>query len=223
MIDYKKLNSLYEYVEGIKDSVLVDAPVFKVYTYKKKSLWLLVWSTVLSSRTTDKALLRVLPILEKNFSSPEDVIKCSLDDLENILKPLGFYKSKARMFWNFNYMIVNKFKGCVPRTLKDLTGLPGVGVKVASIIMSELFGENMIAVDVHVFRILNRVGVLNTKTPEQTWKILSDPSVKLKKDIYLNLNKYLVAFGQVICKVKPKCNLCSFRYNCNYYKNVNKV
>ncbi|MCX7758916.1 MAG: endonuclease III [bacterium] len=219
MIDFDKLNELYNFLESIKNSVLINSPVFKLYNVKKKNKWLIVWSTLLSSRTTDKALLKVLPLLSEKFSSPFDVVKFDLKELENLFKPLGFYRNKAKIFFEFNKSIVEKYNGDVPCTLEELIRLPGVGLKVGSIILNDLYGYDFIGVDVHVFRILNRVGILRTSTPDDTWKVIHKDEVRkfVSKNMYSNLNRYLVAFGQTICKVKPHCLMCDFNKKCDYY------
>lgn len=223
MIDVEKLMILYNYL--INEEKLKDAPVFKLYSLKRKSKWLMVWGTILSSRTTDKALIKVLPILEKNFSNPLDVLKVSKEELEIMFKPLGFYKNKAKIFWDFNKVIVEKYNCEIPDNLEELVKLPGIGLKVGSIILNDLFGQPLIGVDVHVFRILNRFGVLKTKDPNQAWKILHSKKVqdKIPKQLYLNLNRYLVAFGQTICKVKPSCLECNINKNCQYFISSKKV
>lgn len=217
MIDVEKLVVLYNYL--INEERLKEAPVFKLYSLKRKSKWLMVWGTILSSRTTDKVLIKVLPILEKNFSNPLDVLKVTKEELEIMFKPLGFYKNKARIFWDFNKVIVEKYNCKIPTDLEELTKLPGIGLKVGSIILNDLFAQHLIGVDVHVFRILNRFGVLRTKDPDQTWKILHSNQVKKKlpKKIYDNLNRCLVAFGQTICKNKPLCKLCNIKNKCKFF------
>ncbi|MCS7165432.1 MAG: hypothetical protein RMJ51_04055 [Candidatus Calescibacterium sp.] len=222
MIDFKKLKDLYAFLESIEDSILANSPVFKLYNLKSGNKWLMVWSTILSSRTTDKAMMKVLPVLASKFSEPKDVLGSDLQELEELFRPLGFYRSKARMFLDFNKTIVEKYGGILPRSLEELTKLPGIGLKVASIILNDLFGEGYIGVDTHVFRILNRVGVVRAGTPDRMWRILHTESVRerLTTKIYLNLNRYLVAFGQTICKHHPYCHMCDFRDKCSYYRSL---
>ncbi|MCS7244280.1 MAG: endonuclease III [Candidatus Calescibacterium sp.] len=224
MVNFDKLNELYNFLESIKNSVLINSPVFKLYNVKRKNKWLIVWSTLLSSRTTDKALLKVLPLLSGRFSSPFDVLKSDLKELEELFRPLGFYRNKAKIFFEFNRSIVEKYNGQVPSTLEELIQLPGVGLKVGSIILNEVYSYDFIGVDVHVFRILNRVGVLKTSTPDDTWKVIHKEEFRrfFTKDMYSNLNRYLVAFGQTICKVKPNCFICGFNKKCDYYLYIAK-
>jgi len=211
-MNFSKLVDFYEYLESIKD-ILYSAPVFKLYEIKRKNKWYLVWGTILSSRVTDKVLIKVLERLADVCKSPYDVVNCDYNILEKILKPLGFYKKKTKIFVDFNKKIIENYSGDIPDNLEDLLKLPGVGIKVGSIILNDLYGFKLVGVDVHVHRILNRVGVVNTKNERETWLELR----KFDSEIYLDLNRYLVAFGQLICSVKPKCNICGYRDRCVYY------
>lgn len=221
MFNFDRLKEFYSFLKCIEGE-LSTAPVFSLYAYKSKSRWLSFWATVLSSRTSDRALLRVLPLIEKNFSNPYDVISKEVDELQEILKPLGFYRKKAKIFWDLNFKIINDFNCEIPDNLNDLLKLPGVGFKVASIILNDLYGVPLVGVDVHVFRILNRVGIVKTKDPNQTWKVINENFFYVNEiEIYHNLNKYLVAFGQTFCKVKPNCFKCGFKIKCDYYRREN--
>ncbi|MFN3478149.1 MAG: endonuclease III domain-containing protein, partial [bacterium] len=192
----EKLLDLYEYLKA--EEKIKEAPVFELYSIKSKDKWLTVWGTILSSRTRDKSLIKVMKDIETRFRDPFDVVAVSLEELEKLLKPLGFYKSKAKIFWKFNKEIIDRYKMEIPKKIEELIKLPGVGLKVGSIILNDLYGYDFIGVDVHVFRILKRVGFVVIKNPEYLWKILHSDEVKkvISKEVYKNLNRYVVAFGQ---------------------------
>lgn len=216
-----KLLDLYEYLKAEKK--IKEAPVFELYSIKSKDKWLSVWGTILSSRTRDRILIKVMKDIEARFMNPFDVVSVSIEELEKLLKPLGFYKSKAKIFWKFNKEIIDKYKMEIPKRIEELVKLPGVGLKVGSIILNDLYGYDLVGVDVHVFRILKRVGFAVIKNPDDLWRILHSDEVKrvISKEVYRNLNRYLVAFGQTICKIKPKCDSCGFRNKCDYFIDKN--
>jgi len=216
-MDFSKLVDFYQYLESIKD-ILYSAPVFELYELKRKNRWYLIWGTILSSRVKDKILIKVLKKMESLYRSPEDIVNSDVGILEKILKPLGFYKKKARLLIDFNKMLLEKYDGQIPSNLEDLLKLPGVGLKVGSIILNDLYGLKLVGVDVHVHRILNRVGIVNTLRERETWEQLRS----FESDIFLNLNRYVVAFGQLICSSKPKCSVCGYRSKCDYAKNYAK-
>lgn len=160
-------------------------------------------------------LIKVLKKLSQFIQNPYDVINTDYNKLLQTLKPLGFYKTKAKYLLNFSKIIIENYNLEIPNNIEEITKLPGVGKKVGAIILNNLYNIPIIGVDIHVHRILNRLGIINTKNESQTFEIIN--SIK-NNEIKSNLNHYLVALGQIICKNKPKCNECFLKEYCNYYK-----
>ncbi len=221
-INIKKLKTIFSLLTKEIDNTLKDAPINELIKIKKTNKWISVFTTILSSRTTDKILIKVIKNLSKIIQNPYDVINTDYNKLLEILKPLGFYKTKAKYLLNFSEIIIKKYNLEIPNNIEEITKLPGIGKKVGAIILNNLYNIPIVGVDVHVHRILNRLGIINTKNESITFKVIN--SIE-DEEIKNNLNHYLVALGQVICKNKPKCNLCFLKEYCNYYilhKNSNK-
>ncbi len=215
IIDTKKLKIIYSLLDKEINNALKNAPINKLIKIKKTNKWLSVFGTILSSRTTDKMLIKVLKKLSQFIQNPYDVINTDYNKLLQTLKPLGFYKTKAKYLLNFSKIIIENYNLEIPNNIEEITKLPGVGKKVGAIILNNLYNIPIIGVDIHVHRILNRLGIINTKNESQTFEIIN--SIK-NNEIKSNLNHYLVALGQIICKNKPKCNECFLKEYCNYYK-----
>lgn len=171
--------------------------------------------TVLSLRTrdavTEKAFDRLWPLA----SSPAAMLKVPLPLLEAAIRPVGFYKTKARALRAIAALLLEKHGGGVPGDLEELLALPGVGRKTANLVLTEGFGKPGICVDTHVHRILNyRWGFVATKTPEETEMVLRRT---LPKRWWIPINGLLVAFGQRICRpVGPRCGECPVYRACPY-------
>lgn len=149
--------------------------------------------TMLSARTRDEVTTVVCKKLFSIAPTPQTLATLEIDDLEKLLHPLGFYKSKAKYLKQLTYDILTKFKGQVPSSLETLTSLAGVGRKTANIILARAFDIPAISIDTHVHRISNVLGWVNTKTPEQTEKEL----VKiLPKKYWKDVNTLFVSIGQ---------------------------
>ncbi|MFN4245287.1 MAG: endonuclease III domain-containing protein [Brevinematia bacterium] len=173
-------------------------------------------STILSLRTKDEITYTVAEKLFKKFKTPYDFVNADIVDIEKSIYPVGFYKKKAVTIKNISRILVENYNGDVPNDLNVLLSLPGVGRKTANLVLSVAFGENTICVDTHVHRISNRIGIVKTKTPEET-------ETKLKEIVpvryWKKINYLMVSFGQTICKpVKPKCGLCKIKDICEYFR-----
>ncbi len=172
--------------------------------------FMILISAILSARTNDKTTAKVCHRLFKRIKSPSDIKKYSLDEITQMIYPVGFYKQKAKYIKHLENLKE------VPSNIKGLLRIKGVGRKVANIVLNVAFGKPAIAVDTHVHRILNRIGYVNTKTPYETEKILVE---KLPKEYWHDINKNLVLFGQNICRpVHPKCYICPVKDFCKYFK-----
>jgi len=172
--------------------------------------------TLLSSRTKDSTTIPIVKEMFKKYSYPEDFVKLEVKELEKILYRIGFFRTKAKNVKKLSEIIISRYDGIVPDTLEELISLPGIGRKTANCILSYVFNKPAIAVDIHVHRIANRLGWIDTKTAEQTEQELQ--RIIPKKE-WINVNKLLVGHGQTICApIKPKCRQCPIREYCNYGK-----
>ena len=184
----------------------LDAPVMRLMAVRGADPFLIAVGTVLSARTRDDTLA---PFLERFFRvvrTPDDVLAIPLRRLERLLRPTGFFRMKARAVRGLARALKDHHGGRVPQTMDELLALPGVGIKVAAIIMVEAFGKDAISVDTHVHRICNRLGLVRTRAPEKTCEALYR---LLPRRLWRHGNVNLVALGQTICQPRrPHCERC---------------
>ena len=134
----------------------------------------LLVATILSAQCTDVRVNKVTGEMFKKYNTPMDFAKLSIDEIQEKIKTCGLYKSKAEKIKSTSEKICNEYNGEVPDNLEDLTKLPGVGRKTANVVLSNAFGQDAMAVDTHVFRVSNRIGIVDTQTPEKTEFALMD-------------------------------------------------
>ena len=172
--------------------------------------------TILSARTRDENTSAVVKNLFSKYKSARSLAQAKLSDVEKIIKSTGFYHVKAKRIIEVASLIDSRYSGKVPDTLEELLKLPGVGRKTANCVLVYAFEKPAIPVDTHVHRISNRLGLVQTKTPEETELELMK---KIPKKYWLKINDMFVMYGQNICKpISPMCNVCLIRKECNYYK-----
>ncbi|MFA7659177.1 MAG: endonuclease III [Candidatus Gastranaerophilaceae bacterium] len=176
--------------------------------------FLVLISCILSLRTNDKttypATLRMLEL----GKAPEDFFGINVKNLEDAIYPVGFYKNKANQIVELSKVLVEKYNSKVPDEIEELIKFKGVGRKTANLVLSRGFGKPAICVDVHVHRIFNRLGYVNTKTPEETEFALRK---KLPERFWIEINTLLVTHGQNICKpIKPMCDICPIKKYCDF-------
>ena len=172
--------------------------------------------TVLSARTKDENTTKAVKSLFKVYNTPQKLAKAKVKDIEKIIKSVGFYHVKSRRIIEVANIILSKYHGKVPADIDQLVEMPGVGRKTANCVLVYAFEKPAIPVDTHVHRISNRLGLVDTKTPEDTEMELRK---KVPKKYWLPINNTFVMYGQNICKpISPMCDVCKIRNNCNYYK-----
>lgn len=150
-------------------------------------------AVMLSARTRDETTARRCLELFRVASTPEEVARLPFAQIEELVKPVSFYKIKAKNLKNLALAVLEKFGGEVPCTLGELTSLPGVGRKTANIVLARCFNIPAIGVDTHVHRVANFLGWVQTKTPEQTEQELLKV---LPKKYWIDVNQYMVSIGQ---------------------------
>jgi endonuclease III len=172
--------------------------------------------TILSARTRDEITTKVIKSLFSEFKSPDELSKADLKDLKKVIQKIGFYNVKAARIKEVSQKLIENYNGKVPSNLDDLLTLPGVGRKTANCVLVYGFKKPAIPVDIHVHRISNRIGIVNTKKPEETEMVLQK-SVERKH--WTRINETFVTYGQNICLPKnPKCKICHLTKICKYYK-----
>ena len=165
--------------------------------------------TILSARTKDESTTRIVKDLFKVYKNARQLSKAKIRDVEKIIKSIGFYHVKAERIIEVAKIIDSKYKGKVPDDLEKLVALPGVGRKTANCVLVYAYEIPAIPVDIHVHRISNRLGLVKTKTPEETEFALME---KIPKKYWLDLNDTFVMYGQNICKpISPMCEVCKIR------------
>jgi endonuclease III len=171
--------------------------------------------TILSARTRDEVTTAVIKALFSRFKNPDELSRANLSDIKKLIQKIGFYNVKASRLKEVSQLIIKKYNGEVPSNLDDLLTLPGVGRKTANCVLVYGFKKSAIPVDIHVHRISNRIGIVNTKNPEETENILQK---SIDKKYWIRVNETFVTFGQNIClPIKPKCNVCQLTKMCKYY------
>jgi endonuclease-3 len=189
-----------------------QAPVVTLIADRGASPFEILVSTLLSLRTKDAVTTLATARLLEKARTPEQMLALSEKQIEKLIYPVGFYPTKAKRLKQICSMLMTQFNGIVPDDLDELLTLPGVGRKTANLILIEGFGHDAICVDTHVHRISNRIGLVGTKTPDQTEAALKEA---LPKKYWKRYNSLLVCFGQTICvPVSPFCNKCPVKKNC---------
>ena len=175
--------------------------------------------TVLSARTRDENTTKAARELFKVYGTPQKLAKAKVKDVEKLIKPVGFYHVKSKRIIDVANLIVSKYHGRVPADIDKLVEIPGVGRKTANCVLVYAFEQPAIPVDTHVHRISNRLGLVDTKTPEETEMELRK---KIPKKFWLDINNTFVMYGQNICKpISPMCDVCMIRNVCEYFKTKN--
>ncbi|WP_297446357.1 endonuclease III [Desulfurobacterium sp.] len=195
-----------------RESKKWDVPVVSLMSRHDRDPFKILISTILSLRTKDEVTARASERLFKKANNPYDMVKLSEKEIEELIYPVGFYRNKAKTIKEICKTLIEKYDGKVPDSLDELLKLKGVGRKTANLVVTLGFNKPGICVDTHVHRIMNRIGYVKTKTPEETEFALRK---KLPKKYWKIINELLVALGQHICHpISPKCSICPIRDYC---------
>lgn len=187
----------------------------QLHDVEKGDPFAILIGTILSARTKDENTTKVVRELFKRYRTPKELANAKTKDVERIIKPIGFYHVKSKRIIDVAKTIVARYGGKVPPNLEQLVELPGVGRKTANCVLVYAFEKPAIPVDTHVHRISNRLGLVSTKTPEETEMALME---KIPQKYWLQINDTFVMYGQNICKpVSPMCGVCKIKKLCKYY------
>ena len=181
-----------------------------------ENAWQLLIATMLSAQCTDARVNIVTKDLFQKYTSVDAFADADLKELEQDIKPTGFYHNKAKNIIACMRKIRDEFGGEVPHDLEDLTSLAGVGRKTANVIRGNIYHDPSVVVDTHVKRISNRLGLTRNQEPE---KIEFDLMKELPKDHWILYNIQIITFGRTICTARnPKCTQCFLQKYCKEYK-----
>lgn len=204
-----------ERYENVINWFLKNMPVAETELNYTTPFELLI-AVILSAQCTDKRVNIVTPALFLDFPTPEALASTNAEVIFEYIKSVSFPNNKAKHLVGMAQMLVKNFNSEIPEELSDLTKLPGVGRKTANVIRSVIFNKPAMAVDTHVFRVSNRIGLTNnSKTPLETEKEL----VKNIPDKYIaTAHHWLILHGRYICQArKPKCEECGLKLYCKYF------
>jgi len=196
-----------------REAVHYQVPVVDFIKMQTNDPFKVLITTMLSARTKDQTTLGAAQRLFAKVKNFADLVKLSSKELEQLIYPVGFYKTKAKHLKQLPLVMQEKFDNHIPQTIEELIQLPGVGRKTANLVVAVAFEKPGMCVDTHVHHIMNRLGYVKTKNPFQTEMALRK---KLPILYWEKINSLLVAFGQHLCTpVSPKCSVCPIYRYCN--------
>lgn len=180
----------------------------------------LLVATILSAQTTDKQVNRITERLFRDYSTPAEIAQLTPQQLEEYIKSCGLYRNKAKNIIETSRILVENYNSLVPDKFEDLIRLPGVGRKTANVVLANAFGKEAIAVDTHVFRVANRIGLAGAETPERTEDELKQV---IPSALWNKAHHWLIFHGRGICRaINPKCPECLLKEYCSYLRMIPK-
>jgi endonuclease-3 len=178
------------------------------------SPWELLAATILSAQCTDRRVNQVTPALFERYRTPLDIARAKPAELEALIKPTGFYKNKAKHLIGCGRALTERFHGEVPRTMEELTSLPGVGRKTANVILGAAFGQPAVVVDTHVKRVANRLTLTSSNDPE---RIERDLQGAFPQHQWTGVSQRLLLHGRYVCLARaPQCAGCALYDLCKW-------
>lgn len=206
----KKISKIFSILKSINPNPTTEL------TYS--SNFELAIAVILSAQATDISVNKATKNLFKISNTPEAILEHGIDSLKENIKSIGLYNTKAINIIKTCEILVSKFNSKIPSNRIHLESLPGVGRKTANVILNTAFGQKTIAVDTHIFRVSNRLGIASGKTPLEVEKKLLEaiPSKYLK-----DAHHWLILLGRYTCKArKPLCETCPINLLCNFYNDL---
>lgn len=182
----------------------------------------LLIAVILSAQCTDKRINQITPALFERYPTPESLAESSVEEVFSYIRSVSYPNNKAKHLVGMGQKLLSEFDGIVPEKIEDLIKLPGVGRKTANVISSVVYDNPAMAVDTHVFRVSNRLGLTtNATTPlaveKQLVKFLPTETIKVA-------HHWLILHGRYICLArKPKCEQCQITYFCKYFEKTHKA
>lgn len=198
-------------------------PIIDLYGGQKIELdyetpFQLLIAIILSAQTTDKQVNKITPPFFERVREPRDILGISLEEIEWYLKYVNFFRNKSRFIKETWTILANTYNGIIPNDLTLIQTFPGIGVKTAKVLLSVLYDMPYIWVDTHIHRVMNRIWIVSTRTPEQTDTAIDNLfDIETKK----KLHHPVVLFWRYHCIArKPKCSTCPIAKYCNYSKSL---
>ncbi len=206
-----KIDKIYSILK--KEVINYKVPIVDIIQIQTKDPFKVLITTILSARTKDETTSKAAKKLFIKIKKIKDLEKFTQKEIEKLIYPVGFYKTKAKHLKQLPIVLKQEFNNKIPETINELIKLPGVGRKTANLVVTIAFNKQGICVDTHVHRIINRFGYINTKTPLETEIKLRE---KLPKKYWKPINSIIVAFGQNLCTpISPHCSECPIKKYCN--------
>lgn len=209
--------TLAEKAKKVLDTLEKEYPGVKVALNFGTPLELLI-ATILSAQCTDERVNKTTPAIFKRFKKAKDYSEVDIQELEGYISSINFFRNKAKNIQACCKKIVDEFGGEIPDTLEELITLPGVGRKTANIVLGSAFGKDAIAVDTHVKRVSNRIGLSFSQDPD---KIEQELCAIIPKRRWTKATNLLILHGRRICTAKkPMCEICGVKKHCNYFRDM---
>src|SRR3990172_8329026 len=209
--------TLAEKAKKVLDILEKEYPGAKVALNFNPPLELLI-ATILSAKCTDERVNKTTPAIFKRFKKAKDYSEVDIQELEGYISSINFFRNKAKNIQACCKKIVNEFGGEIPDTLERLITLPGIGRKTANIVLGGAFGKDAIAVDTHVKRVSNRIGLASSDNPD---KIEEELCRIIQQKRWARATNILIFHGRNTCvEKKPKCDICKVRNYCDYYTTI---
>lgn len=206
-MSYDKINKILDDL----DSLYPDAKAGLDFTTPFE----LLIATILSAQCTDVRINKVTAVLFKEHNTPKSILDLGIDGLTKYIKSCGLYKTKSKNIINTCNVLYHDYDSKVPDNIEELMKLPGVGRKTANVVVSNAFDTPAIAVDTHVFRVTNRIGIVNEKDVLSTEKALMRV---IPKERWSKSHHLFIWHGRNICKARnPKCEECILNDRCKFY------
>ena len=184
-----------------------------------ESPYQLLVAVILSAQCTDKRINQITPALFERFPDPESLAASTPEEIFTYIRSVSYPNNKAKHLAGMGKMLMDVFGGVIPSDIDDLQKLPGVGRKTANVIASVVFDAPAIAVDTHVFRVANRIGLTKATNPLQSEKQLVE---NLPNNTLAIAHHWLILHGRYICVARsPKCEICPLTWFCKYYQQIN--
>lgn len=175
----------------------------------------LLIATILSAQCTDVRVNKVTAVLFKEHNTPKTILDLGVDGLAKYIKSCGLYKTKSKNIINTCNVLYHDYDSKVPDTIEELMKLPGVGRKTANVVVSNVFGTPAIAVDTHVFRVTNRIGIVNERDVLSTEMALMQ---EIPRDRWSKSHHLFIWHGRNLCKARnPRCEECILNDRCKFY------
>ena len=177
----------------------------------------LIVAVILSAQCTDKRVNLITPALFEAFPTPQDMAAATFDEVRELIKSCSYPNNKARLLIGMAKKLVEDFNGEVPDEIDDLLSLPGVGRKTANVVLAVAYNRPAMAVDTHVFRVSERIGLTpDSRTPHQTEMALTK---HIPADIIPKAHHWLILHGRYVCKARrPDCLNCGLTAVCRHYQ-----